>query len=128
MNTTDTFAFTFTVGIALGAVLVVLGIGAYVLSEFASITALIPAIFGILIVLLGTLGRQQPDRAHIAAYGIGGLAGLGVLGSLRGLPDVVTLMTGGSVDSSTAAISQGVMILVCLALLAVVTKDVLDAR
>jgi FtsH-binding integral membrane protein len=68
-------------GIVLGIALVVLGVGAYVLSNFASITALIPAFFGTLIVILGVVGYKQTDRQRLAAYGIGLLAVLGVLGS-----------------------------------------------
>lgn len=54
----------FMLSIVLGVALVVLGAGAYVLSDFASITALIPAIFGVLIAILGvwdTDGRIGND-------------------------------------------------------------------
>ncbi|MXV63102.1 hypothetical protein GS429_13695 [Natronorubrum sp. JWXQ-INN-674] len=116
-----------TLGIALGIVLVLLGSGAYVLSEFASVTALIPAVFGIAIVLLGIVGRQ-PERRRLAVYGIGGLALLGVFGSARGIPDVIALLTGGSVDSTVAAVAQGSMILIGLILLVAVGRDLLDER
>lgn len=118
---------TFTLGIVLGLSLVVLGVGAYVLSDFASVTALIPAVFGVLIVLLGMLGRQT-GRDRLAVYGIGGLAALGVLGSARGIPDLIALATGDPVDSIIAAISQGAMIVICLVLLGTVAKYVLDTR
>lgn len=118
---------TFTLSIVLGFVLVILGVGAYVLSEFASITALIPAVFGVLIVLLGVMGHQT-GRDRLAIYGIGLLAVLGVLGSARGLPDVIALLAGESVDSIIAAVSQGAMIAICLVLLAIVAKFVLDTR
>ena len=119
---------TFMLGIVLGIVLVVLGIGSYVLSDFASITALIPAFFGILIVILGVVGRQQPARQRLAAYGIGLLAVLGVLGSTRGIPAIIALLTGDSVDSVIAAVSQGAMIVICLVLLATVIMFVRDTR
>lgn len=113
----------FTLGIVLGIVLVVLGIGAYVLSDFASVTALIPAFFGVLIAILGVMGRQT-GRQRLAAYGIGFLAVLGVLGSARGIPDIIALLTGGSVESVIAAVSQGTMIVICLVLLAAVIQFV----
>ncbi|SDR19120.1 hypothetical protein [Natronobacterium texcoconense] len=119
MDSTET---TPTLGIVLGAVLVVVGIVAYVLSDFASVTALIPAIFGVVIAVLGIVGRQT-DRQRIAVYGIGVLALLGVLGSVRGVPDVLALLTGGAVDSTIAAVAQGSMILIGLVLLAVVARD-----
>lgn len=118
---------TFTLSVVLGFALVVLGAGAYVLSDFASITALIPAVFGALIVLLGVMGYQR-SRDRLAIYGIGLLAVLGVLGSARGIPDVLALLTGGAVDSIIAAVSQGAMIAICLVLLAAVVKFLRETR
>lgn len=118
----------FILGIVLGIALVVLGVGAYVLSDFASITALIPAFFGVLIAILGVVGYQQTDRQRLAAYGIGLLAALGVLGSSRGIPDVIALLSGGAVESTIAAVSQGTMIVVCLVLLAAVIQFIRDTR
>ncbi|MEY7848755.1 hypothetical protein AB7C87_06070 [Natrarchaeobius sp. A-rgal3] len=115
---------TSTVGTALGVVLVALGVSAYVVTDFASVTALIPAIFGVLIALLGVAGRQF-DRGRAAVYGIGALAVLGILGSARVVPDAIVLVTGGDVDSVVATVSQSAMILVCVVLLGAVAKDVL---
>ncbi|MDJ1432956.1 hypothetical protein [Halostagnicola sp. A-GB9-2] len=116
-----------TLSIVLGIVLVALGIGAYVLSDFASVTALIPAIFGVVITALGAIGRKT-NRERLSIYGVGVLALLGVMGSLRGIPDIIALVTGESVDSSVAAISQGAMILISLVLVLAVGKYVLDER
>jgi hypothetical protein len=118
----------FMLGIVLGTVLVALGIGAYVLSGFVSVTALIPAVFGVLIAVLGVVGYQRTDRQRLAAYGIGLLAVLGVLGSTRGIPDIIALLTGGAVESTIAAISQGTMIVICLVLLAAVIQFIRDTR
>jgi len=99
-----------------------------VLSDFASITALIPAFFGVLIVILGVVGRQQPTRQRLAADGISLRAVLGVLGSARGIPAFIALLTGDSVDSVIAAVSQGAMIVICLVLLAAAIQFVRDTR
>lgn len=115
-------------GIVLGTALVALGIGAYVLSNFVSVTALIPAVFGVFIAVLGVVGYQRTDRQRLAAYGIGLLAVLGVLGSTRGIPDIIALLTGGAVESTIAAISQGTMIVICLVLLAAVIQFIRDTR
>lgn len=117
----------FTLSIVLGLALIILGVGAYVLSDFASITALIPAIFGVLIGFLGVVGRQT-DHDRLAIYGIGVLAVLGVLGSIRGIPEVIALLVGESVESVIAAVAQGAMIVICLVLLAAVGKYVIDTR
>lgn len=118
----------FTIGIALGILLVILGAGAYALSDFASVTALIPALFGVLIAVLGFVGNQQTDRQRLAAYGIGLLALLGVLGSTRGIPDILALLTGGAVESTIATVSQATMIVICLVLLAAVIQFIRDSR
>ncbi len=118
----DTSETTSTLGIVLGAVLVVIGIAAYVVSDFASITALIPAIFGVIIAGFGVVGRQT-ERRRLAVIGIGVLALLGVAGSARGISDVIALLTGGAVDSTVAAVAQGSMILVGLILLFAVGRE-----
>lgn len=117
----------FTLGIVLGIALVVVGIGAYVLSDFASVTALIPTLFGVLIAILGVVGRQS-ERQRLAAYGIGLLAVLGVLGSARGIPDIIALLAGEAVESTIAAVSQGAMIVICLVLLAGVIQFIRNTR
>ncbi|ELY47440.1 hypothetical protein [Natronorubrum sulfidifaciens] len=118
----DTAETTSTLGIVLGAVLVVVGIAAYVVSDFASITALIPAVFGVIIAGLGVVGRQT-ERRRLAVIGIGVLALLGVVGSARGISDVIALLTGGAVDSTVAAVAQGSMILIGLILLFAVGRE-----
>ncbi|RQG94482.1 hypothetical protein [Natrarchaeobius chitinivorans] len=118
---------TSTLGIVLGAVLVALGVGAYVATDFASVTALIPAFFGVVIALLGVAGRQL-DRDRIAVYGIGVLALLGILGSARVVPDAIALVADDAVDSVVATVSQSAMILICLVLLVAVVRDGLDLR
>lgn len=116
-----------TVSVILGVVLVILGIGAYILTEFASVTALIPALFGVLIVILGLAGRQK-QREQMALYGVGALGVIGILGSLRAVPDIIAYLTGDSVDSVVATLSQGIMIVVCLLLVVVVISYILDRR
>lgn len=114
---------TFPLAVVLGIGLVVLGVAASVLTDFASVTSLIPAVFGVLVAILGAVGWRT-DRRRYAAYGIGLLAILGALGSTRALPDVLALLTGDSVDSVVATVSQGVMIAVCLVLLVAVIQFV----
>ena len=98
------------------------------LSDFASITALIPAVFGVLIAILGIVGYQETDRQRLAAYGIGLLAVLGAVGSTRGIPDIIALLTGEAIESTIAVVSQGTMIIICLVLLAAVIQFIRDTR
>lgn len=112
---------TFDISLWLGIALVLLGIVAYVLSEFASVTALIPTFFGVVIAGLAVAGPRTA-RERLAAYGIGLLAVLGAVGSARGLTDLVALLSGEEVESVIAPVSQGLMILVCLVLLVAVMQ------
>ena len=102
-------------GIVIGLALGILGIAAYVLSDFASVTALIPSVFGVLIVGLGLLaraGRQQ----RLALYTIGALAGLGIIGSLRAIPDILAQVW------TVGTISQGLMIVLSLILISGIAR------
>lgn len=118
---------TVRIGIGIGGLLALLGIVAYVLSDFASLTALIPTGFGILIVLFGIVGRD-PDRRQLSFAGMGVLGLLGFLGSLRAVPDIIDLLTGDSVDSVVATSSQAVMIVLSLVLVIVVGRYFLESR
>ncbi len=109
------------VSIALGGVMVLLGLVAYTITEFASVTALIPAVFGVLIVGLGMVARIDNYR-RIALSAIGVLAILGITGSLRAIPAIF------GQDWSVATMSQGLMIVLSLLLLGVVAYEFLDAR
>ena len=108
--------------VTVGGLLILLGVAAFIGSAFASVTALIPALFGFVLMALGAVARE-PTRLRPVALAIGALAVVGVLGSLRGLPDLLALVTGGSPDSSIAAIAQGGMIVACLALLGALLRE-----
>ncbi|ADD07433.1 uncharacterized protein Nmag_3892 (plasmid) [Natrialba magadii ATCC 43099] len=113
--------------LAVGAGLLVLGGGAYVGSSFESVTALIPALFGLLVIGL-RLGGDAIGRDRLATYGIGALAVAGILGSARGVSDLIALLTGGAVDSTIATVSQGLMIALCLVLLGIVVQAIRTAE
>ena len=123
----DRTQFAFTTGLIIGVALVVLGVGAWVLTDFASMTALIPAIFGILIVGFASVGREL-GREGLAVYVLGALGAVAVLGSLRAVPDLIAFATGEAVDSVVAVASQGLMILLGLALVVVAARAMVADR
>ncbi|ELZ04779.1 hypothetical protein C482_03256 [Natrialba chahannaoensis JCM 10990] len=110
-----------TGSLAVGVGLLILGVGAYIASGFESITALIPALFGVLVIGLRIAG-DAVGRERLATYGIGALALAGIFGSARGIPDLLALLTGSAVESTIAAVSQGLMIVFCLVLLGIVAQ------
>ena len=72
-----------------GIVLMIIGLGSYWLTGRTSVTALIPAFFGVIFVVLAYLARNETLRRHVmhAAVAIGLLGVLGTLG--RAIPAVI---------------------------------------
>jgi hypothetical protein len=72
-----------------GLILIVLGIASYMLTGRASITALIPAIFGAVLVICALIARNEPARKHAmhAAVAVGLIGALASLG--RAVPAVM---------------------------------------
>lgn len=101
---------------SVGAVLAVLGAVAYVASDRASLTALIPTFFGLPLIALGLAARQPrwrtPAVLAAALLGVGG-----VLGSLRGVAQLPALL-GGTVERPFAVVVQILMAAICAVLLA----------
>ena len=65
------------IAVGFGVALTVLGIWAYIATDRASITALIPAFFGLALVLLGRLAANDKLRMHVMhAAALIGLIGL----------------------------------------------------
>ena len=95
------------VAIIEGTLLVVFGVGAYVYSGQASVTALIPSIFGLGILLPGYVAYKNSDLAKHAMHVTAVFALLGILGSLD---SILGFLDG---DFSLSNISKGVLLFVC---------------
>ena len=70
-----------------GFILIVLGLASYFLTGRVSVTALIPAFFGAIFVILALVARSEPARKH-AMHAAVALGLLGFLGTLRVIPAV----------------------------------------
>jgi len=112
--------------IALGAALTLLGLGGYFLTGATSLTALIPAAFGVLLVLTGVLARDDRWRMH-AMHAAVLIALLGFLGSARGLLGLGKLLDGTAVRPA-AIVSQTIMALLTLAYIVVAVRSFVQAR
>jgi hypothetical protein len=116
----------------LGAVLILLGLGAYgyaLTSEHASVTALIPAFFGVPILVFGLGASRWSNRQAIFMHVVALLALLGLVGSARGLVSLPSLLTRPEeVARPAAVIVQSVMALFCLAYLVLAVRSFVAAR
>lgn len=113
--------------IGIGAALILLGLGGYFGTGTSSPTALIPAAFGLLLVLLGGLARD-PNRRKMAMHIAVVIGLLGFLGALRGIPATITLLSGGTVARPAAAISQAIMAVLMLIFVALCVRSFIEAR
>ena len=112
--------------LALGASLIVLGVAGYVLTGAVSVTALIPAAFGVLFVLAGLLARSDRWRMH-AMHAAVLVALLGFLGSARGLLGLGKVFDGTAVRPA-AIVAQTIMALLMLGYIVVAVRSFIQAR
>ena len=112
--------------IALGAVLVVLGLAGYFLTGAVSLTALIPAAFGVALIAAGVVARNEGARKH-AMHAAVLVALLGFLGSVRGLLQIGSFFDG-TAARPAAILSQSVMALLTLGYLVFAVRSFIQAR
>ena len=108
--------------IVFGALLIVLGFGGYVASGSDSVTALIPAFFGIVLLVLGVLARAEHMRKHAmhAAAAVGLVGFIGALMSLLRAP-METRSALANVSQMAMAALTAVFVMLCV-------KSFRDAR
>lgn len=115
--------------IAYAILLIMGGVGGYFYFDKASMTILIPAYFGIVVLLTGIAGLKEKflkHSMHFAAL----LGVLGILASFRGFMQLPTLMNGGEVLRPNAVIMQSgmftlssVFVVLCIASFILVRKN-----
>ena len=115
--------------ISIGSLLTALGVGAYLILAVqtggsASFTALIPAFFGIPILLLGSVARNDSRRVH-AMHAVSVLA---LLGFVLPTGRLAMLMGRGGEVSLIGAGSLALMALLCGKLLLLCVKSFVHAR
>lgn len=116
-----------TTTIGFGVVLIILGLGSYFGTGMTSLTALIPASFGILLVCFGLAARDDKKRKmamHVAVT----VGLLGFLGSVGGLLELGPLLSGGDVERPMAVIAQSIMAVLMAVYVAMCVKSFIDAR
>jgi hypothetical protein len=112
-----------------GVTLILVGVVSYIISNFASVTALIPAFIGGIIALMGLIAQSKESlRKH--AMHVAVLIGLlGFIGTaVRWIPSLINFLSTGAVKNSVAFISQTITALLCLAFVILCVKSFVDAR
>ena len=113
--------------IVFGIMLIVLGLAGYVGTRAASVTALIPAVFGAVLGLLGWLGLNDRYRKH-ALHAAAAVGVLGFLGAARGLAGLMDLIAGAAPERPAAVISQSVMAVLMAVFVGLCVKSFVGAR
>jgi hypothetical protein len=108
--------------IVFGLLLTGLGLAGYFLAGGVSVTALIPAFFGIVLLILGLLARSEALRKH-AMHAAAAVALIGFAGALMSL-----LRAPFDTRSPLANFSQVTMALLTAVFVALCVKSFRDAR
>ena len=113
--------------IAFGVVLILLGVGGYFVTGRQSPTAMIPAIPGVLFLVLGLVARNPGLRKH-AMHAVAALALLGGLGTISGLVKFFRMLGGAEVARPAAVRSQAITCVLCLVLVLLCVRSFVAAR
>jgi hypothetical protein len=106
-----------------GFLLALLGLAAYALTGFASMTALIPAFFGVVFILLALAARSESARKHAMHIAVA----VALLGLLATLGRVVPAITAGAIGRP-AVIAQLLMAVILAVYVALGIKSFMEAR
>ncbi|OVE78009.1 hypothetical protein BVX99_00895 [bacterium F16] len=103
--------------IGTSALLIILGVAGYIIGGFASITALIPACFGIAILAASAVALKNERLGKRVAILFG------VLGAIAPLGRLIPIIIKGKFVWGLPTISQILMMLVCAAFVALCLKS-----
>ncbi|MBA3715575.1 MAG: hypothetical protein H0W76_24490 [Pyrinomonadaceae bacterium] len=113
--------------IGFGLALILVGIAGYFGTGRSSPTALIPAVIGLLLAVLGAVALREHVRAH-AMHGAVVVGLLGFLGSASGLLKLVTWLAGGVVARPAAVVSQSITAILCAVFVVLCIRSFINAR
>ncbi|MDR9387874.1 MAG: hypothetical protein RI513_02580 [Balneolaceae bacterium] len=119
--------------LSVSIVLVALGIVSFVISDFASVTALIPSFFGVVLLILAlvTLSAEKKGQTGVkkhTTHAALGITLLGLIGSFRGIPDFVGSFGGEELARPMATYAQVVMFVLCAYLIVAGVQSFIKAR
>lgn len=97
----------------LGLLLIILGLLSYFGTGQSSITALIPAFFGVVFTTLAGFSVVEKIHKHMMHAAVA-VAMLGAIGSARGISGFIDIVTGVGTERPLAIYAQVVMLILCL--------------
>ena len=106
-----------------GFVLILLGIGGYVGTGRTSITAMIPAFFGAIFLILAMASRKAEARKHVMHAAVA----LALLGALAVIPRIVSAIGAGNL-TRPAVLSQIAMAAILVVYVALGVRSFIEAR
>jgi hypothetical protein len=104
-----------------------MGLYSYFGISSESVTALIPAFFGVPMLILGWLGLNEKYLKH-AMHGAAVLTLLGFAGTVGGLIKFFKMLGGAEMERPAAITVQAIMAILCLIFLIFAIKSFIDAR
>jgi uncharacterized membrane protein len=113
--------------IAYGIIFIFMGLYGYFGISSESITALIPAFFGVPMLVLGWVGLNEKYLKH-AMHGAAVLTLLGFAGTVGGLIKFFKMLGGAELERPAAVTVQAIMAVLCLVFLILAVKSFIDAR
>ncbi len=111
----------------LGLLLVLIGIIGFIASGVASYSALIPAVYGAVFLLLGKVGEDESRRMvtmHLAQL----LALIAIIGTFTGILDVISWLGGDRAVNMMIAASRALMALLSMGYLILGIRSFIEAR
>lgn len=113
--------------ITYGVIFILMGLISYFGISSESITALIPAFFGISMLVLGWLGLKEKYLKH-TMHAAAVLMLLGFFGTIGGLIKFFKMLAGAETTRPEAVTVQAIMALMCFVFLFFAVKSFIDAR
>lgn len=106
--------------------MILLGVIGFTVTGGASVTALIPAYFGVVVLIFALLAFRDKYRER-AMHAVSLLSLIGFIATISGLAKLFSLIFGGEVARPAAVISQSIMAVLSLLFFLLCLKSFMDA-
>ena len=106
--------------------LILLGVAGYVVSDMASVTALIPAFLGVALAVCGALAFKPSLRKHVMHVAML-IALIGIVGSVGGILQLGDVMAG-TADRPLASVVRSITAVMMIVYMVVGVRSFIQAR